>query len=86
MNRKRLSFIISYDGRTGGKNHGKRLPEYLNLTYIEVDAGLSSQATLLGRTAQTVESIYVSSALLSRIGKSRIEQAEPEKRVQLSLF
>jgi len=86
MNRKRLSFIISYDGRTGEKSYGEILPEYLNLTHIEVEAGVSSQATLLGRSAQTIESLYVSPALMTRIGISHIERTQPAKQAQLSLF
>lgn len=86
MNSKRLSFIISYDGRTGEKSYGEMLPEDLHLTHIEVEAGVSSQATLLGRTAQTIESLYVSPALVKRIGISHIERTQPVKQAQLSLF
>lgn len=86
LKRRRLSFIISYDGRTGDKCHGEMLPKELNLTHIEVEAGVSSQATLLGRSAETVELLYVSSALVKRIGLPRIEEAQPCKKVQLSLF
>lgn len=86
MNRKRLSFIISYDGRTGEKYYGEMLPEDLNLAHIEVEAGVSSQATLLGRIAQTVESLYVSPALVKRIGIPRIERTRPAKLAQPSLF
>lgn len=86
MNRKRLSFIISYDGRTGDKIYGKTLPKELNLTHIEVAAGISSQATLLGRVAETVESLYVSPALVKRIGISTIERTLSHQQAQLSLF
>jgi DNA adenine methylase len=86
MNRKRFSFIISYDGRTGEKLYGEMLPEDLHLTHLEVEAGVSSQATLLGRTAQTIESLYVSPALVKRIGISHIERTQPTKQAQLSLF
>ena len=86
MNGRRLSYIISYDGRTGDKRYGDMLPEDLNLTHIEVEAGVSSQATLLGRNSETVESLYVSKALVGRIGVSRIEETQPAKQVQLSLF
>jgi len=85
MNSKRLSFIISYDGRTGDKCYGEMLPVELNLAHIEVEAGVSSQATLLGRTAETVESLYVSPALVRRIGNFRIEETQPAKQAQLSL-
>ena len=31
MNERRLSFLVSYDGRTGEKQHGNPLPDSLNL-------------------------------------------------------
>lgn len=70
LNNKRIRFIISYDGRTGEKMHGKKLPDYLELTHIEIEAGRSSQETLLGRNASTVESLYLSPALIDEIGNS----------------
>jgi DNA adenine methylase len=69
LNAKWISFIVSYDGRTGSKVFGKPLPGFLDLTHIEVEAGRSSQATLLGRIANTVESLYLSPALVARIGQ-----------------
>lgn len=68
LNVRQISFILSYDGRTGGKSFGKMLPDVLQLKRIEVNAGRSSQATLLGRSATTFESLYLSPALLARIG------------------
>jgi DNA adenine methylase len=60
-----IRFIVSYDGRTGEKTYGKPLPDSLGLTRLELNAGRSSQATLLGRDAHTVESLYISSYLMS---------------------
>jgi DNA adenine methylase len=71
LNRRGIAYILSYDGRTGGKRFGQPLPGRLNLTHIEIDAGRSSQATLLGRTSRTIESLYLSEALLSRIDLRR---------------
>jgi len=68
LNSKDASYIISYDGRTGGKRHGRTLPASLCLAHIEVDAGRSTQATLLGRAARTYESLYLSPALVDRMG------------------
>jgi DNA adenine methylase len=68
LNKKRTPFIISYDGRRGTKRFGNSLPRFLNLKKIEIEAGRSSQATLLGRKEITVESLYLSSALISRVG------------------
>ena len=70
LNDRQLSYIVSYDGRTGSKRHGETLPADLNLTHIELAAGVSSQATLLGRRAKTYESLYLSPALARRIGLS----------------
>lgn len=67
-NARQLSYIISYDGRTGEKRFGSFLPSTLNLHRIEIDAGPSSQATLLGRTATTFESLYLSPALVQCLG------------------
>jgi DNA adenine methylase len=68
LNGRHISFILSYDGKTGDKSYGKPLPEDLGLLHIEIDAGRSSQATLLGRNHNTVESIYLSPPLVERIG------------------
>jgi DNA adenine methylase len=66
MNRQGVSYILSYDGRTGAKQFGKPLPDSLRLRHIELDAGRSSQATLLGRSSRTYESLYLSPALVAR--------------------
>ena len=55
--------MISYDGRLGTCSYGEPLPACLDLTVIELEAGRSSQATLLGRDDVTVESLYVSRSL-----------------------
>ena len=60
LNRRQIRYVVSYDGRTGQKMFGVRLPEHLALTLIELQAGRSSQATLLGREALTVEALYLS--------------------------
>lgn len=85
-NRRSLSFIISYDGRTGAKRHGRPLPEDLGLLHIEVDAGPSSQETLLGRSAKTIESLYLSPALMERIGCEASDVPVHASEPQLALF
>ena len=72
MNRRRLSYIVSYDGRTGRKIHGKSLPNHLGLTQLSVPAGRSAQGTLLGANLQTVESLYLSPELVRRLSPSQI--------------
>ncbi len=79
LNRRGVSFIVSYDGRTGDKVHGRALPSTLHLVHLEVEVGRSTQATLLGRKEKTVESLYLSPALLERMGGlPRCLQDEPE--------
>lgn len=82
LNNKSIKFIISYDGRTGKKMHGKKLPDHLKLTHIEIEAGRSSQETLLGRNASTVESLYLSHALIDKIGNN-ILIAPKQKQLDL---
>ena len=68
MNERELSYIVSYDGRTGDKTYGEPLPDELGLELIELRAGRSSQATLLGRDDITFESLYMSGPLMRRLG------------------
>jgi DNA adenine methylase len=58
-----VPFLVSFDGRTGDKAYGEALPASLGLTRLELPAGRSTQATLLGRSAETVESLYLSPGL-----------------------
>lgn len=67
-NARGVSYLVSFDGRCGARSYGPPLPESLGLTRIELAAGRSSQATLSGRDEQTVESLYLSPALLARLG------------------
>lgn len=68
LNRRRVPFIVSYDGRTGEKIHGRPLPTDLALVRLGLEVGRSTQATLLGRKDTTVESLYLSSNLVARLG------------------
>jgi DNA adenine methylase len=68
LERQGISFILSYDGRTGDKSYGRELPRDLKLHKIEVNAGRSSQSTLLGGRATTFESVYLSPALVEHLG------------------
>jgi DNA adenine methylase len=67
LNQRGIRYLVSYDGRTGDKTYGKILPEELNLTLIELYAGRSSQATLLGRKDITIESLYLSPSLTDEL-------------------
>lgn len=68
LNHRSVPFIVSYDGRTGEKVHGRPLPAELDLVRLDLEVGRSTQATLLGRKDATVESLYLSSVLLARLG------------------
>jgi DNA adenine methylase len=63
MNRRQVRYLLSFDGWTGEKHHGAPLPGELRLHRVLLAAGRSSQATLSGRVADTVESLYLSPAL-----------------------
>lgn len=71
MNDRCISYIISYDGITGNKTHGKPLPKSLSLEHLHIHAGRSSQATLLGSSDETIESLYLSPALIARLSQDR---------------
>ena len=68
LQRKRVAIVVSYDGRTGDRVYAPPLSPALGLHHIELAAGRSSQATLLGRREVTVESLYVGGALLRADG------------------
>lgn len=84
LNARAISYLVSYDGRTGEKVHGRRLPPGLQLQLVELEAGRSSQATLLGRAELTFESLYLSRALAERL-QTRRRQAK-RHAAQLSLL
>lgn len=67
LNEKDIPFILSYDGRTGEKSYGQNLPENFGLFRLEIEAGRSTQATLLGRDEVTYESVYLSKNLVERL-------------------
>ena len=69
LNKKSIPYLVSYDGRTGEKQYGQALPLELELQLVELHAGRSSQATLLGRNAETFESLYLSPALLEKLAQ-----------------
>lgn len=87
LNSRDIRYIISYDGRTGDKAHGKKLPSHLHLYHQELSAGRSSQATLLGRNATTIESLYLSQALVDKIQPLHISSSYRKREIkQLSLL
>lgn len=56
-----IDYIISYDGVCGERKYGLDLPtSQLKCKRILLDAGLSTQATLLGKRQTTYEALYIS--------------------------
>ena len=85
LNDKGISYIVSYDGVTGEKAHGKLLPKSLSLKHLDIYAGRSSQATLLGNSEETIESLYLSPALTKRLGTGKQVSACHKAETQLEL-
>lgn len=73
LNSRNVPFILSYDGRTGKKSYGQNLPDELGMYRLEVEAGRSTQATLLGRDDVTFESVYLSNNLVQKLHISPTE-------------
>ena len=67
LNSRDIAYIVSYDGRRGDKKFGELLPDELNLCRVEIEAGKSTQATLLGKEEVTYESLYLSRSLLKKL-------------------
>jgi DNA adenine methylase len=67
LNARGVSWILSYDGKSGQRTYGDPLAADLWGAHLELHAGRSSQSTLVGRAEHTVESLYVSAQLGDRI-------------------
>jgi len=85
LNKNKVPYILSYSGRTEGRIFGKPMPDKLNLTKIEINAGRSSQATLLNRVENTFETLYLSTALVEKIEYKEIKEKNVVNH-QLMLF
>ena len=71
LNRNGIDYLISYDGECGGKEYGEELPESLNCKKILLNAGRSTQATLLGKKQITLEALYISESLIPYYQKAQ---------------
>ncbi|MEY4768091.1 MAG: hypothetical protein RL637_730 [Pseudomonadota bacterium] len=76
LNQQQVLYLISYDGKTGNKQYGEKLPDFLHLTCLEINAGRSAQATLLGKQENTIESLYISPALKQRLSVISIKSVQ----------
>jgi len=63
-----LSLIISYDALRGEAIYGRPLDPNIGLVPLDVITGVSAQGTLLGRKQEAHETIYLSPALVERLG------------------
>lgn len=75
LNQKNVPFMLSFDGTCGDKSYGEELPAFLNLEKVGLHAGRSTQATLLGRDDITIESLYLSPALLAKTKKATTKKS-----------
>lgn len=81
LNQRGCLFIVSYDGRMGDKQYGQRMPKHLNLKHLELFAGRSTQATLLGRDHVTYESLYLSPSLVELIASGKNETRTTQRNL-----
>ena len=77
LDARQVPYVLSYDGRMGDKTYGEPLPDSVQAKKLEICAGRSSQATLIGRDDITFESLYVSHGL--EIFDMNIEQPIQER-------
>ncbi|WP_432114391.1 DNA adenine methylase [Streptomyces sp. S1] len=63
-----VSYIVSYDVVRPDNKYGEALSADLGLTHLHLLAGRSAQSTLSGGNDVTVESLYLSPALVQRLG------------------
>lgn len=64
LNKKGISYLLSFDGQLGDKKYGEYLPDHLNLKRIDISMGRSSQSTLSGGNSISIESLYISPDLI----------------------
>ncbi|WP_414055540.1 Dam family site-specific DNA-(adenine-N6)-methyltransferase [Macrococcus equi] len=73
LNERKIPFILSFDGMLGDKTYGNDLPVNLNLKKVLIEAGVSTQSTLNGKTNKTIESLYISKAAENLLYDSNIK-------------
>jgi len=85
LNSRGVPFLLSFDGACGNRTYGRPPPSELRLSQILIHTGRSSQATLNGEDAETVESLYVSPSLSAEGERYFSVASGPDSR-QLSLL
>jgi DNA adenine methylase len=86
LNQQEIPFLLSFDGTCGDRSYFQELPQHLGLKRVFLDAGRSTQATLLGRNEVTLESLYISPFLREKGTKASIRPVNSLNFEQLSLF
>lgn len=86
LNKKNVPFLLSFDGACGEKAYGSALPEELRLTRVNLNAGRSSQATLLGRDEVTIEALYLSPSFVAKTNDGNKKKCGKVKSEQFSLI
>ncbi len=81
LDKRKVPYILSYDGRMGEKSYGEPLPDSVLAHHYELEAGRSSQATLSGRSDLTFESLYVSQAVAKPISLNNPLKETDQKRL-----
>lgn len=81
LNARQVMYILSYDGRQGERHYGEQLPSKLDCLRLEIEAGRSTQSTLLGGKEVTYESLYLSPALVARM---ETQQHESQTSINVS--
>ena len=69
LNKRGVDYLISYDGECGGREYGEDLPEKLKCKKVLLNAGLSSQALVLGKRETTLEALYISESLIPEFSR-----------------
>lgn len=76
LNNRHIAYIVSYDGKNGDVKYGNDLPDHLKLHRLNVNAGRSTQSTLLGQSASTIESLYISNPLWETLDTAKLQQLQ----------
>jgi DNA adenine methylase len=76
-NDRDVSYIISYDVVRTDNKYGEPLNPALGLTHLHLMAGRSAQSTLSGGEDVTIESLYLSPALVARLEHERVAPRSP---------
>jgi DNA adenine methylase len=74
-NDRSISYIVSYDAIRADNKYGEPLDAALGLTHLHLVAGRSAQSTLSGGGDITIESLYLSPALVGRLPRPTGQQA-----------